>query len=322
MPNTINHPHQEVMESPLFVVGPLRSGSTLLRLLLDHHSEVHLFGEFEGAVCEARGNEWPPLSSYHRFVRTDRQTGALNLNVDPALAYGQLVRDFLRQIHLRNPRIIVGASVHSRIDLLPRIWPKARFINLVRDPRDVARSCIGMGWAGNTYEGAYFWEKVERHRKILNAQVPESQRIDIRYEDLVCEPEATLRKICDFLGIGYQAQMLQIERDTSYGFPSARYANQWKRRMADRDVRWVELRLGKQIDELGYTRVVDTQPPLTISERLYIKVQNRLFKAKFHIRRWGLGLWLQQLLARRFRLSAWSDRIREKTNVIDTRYLK
>lgn len=315
-------PYQEALESPVFIVGPLRSGSTLLRLLLDNHQDTNVFGEFEGAVSQARGNQWPTMPRYWHFVNSDRQTRAMNLEIDQRLEYTALVRDFLRQLHQRKPCRLIGASVHSRIDLLPKIWPRARYINLLRDPRDVAKSCIGMGWAGNTYEGAYFWEKVERHRDVLNAQVPESQRLDVRYEDLVSEPQATLRRICDFLDIAFDPQMLGIAGHTSYSCPSAKYANQWSRNMSERDIRWVELRLGSQIEAAGYARYKPAQSPLSLGERIYIFVQNRIYKTRYQIKKWGFGLWVQQFLARKLRIQGWQDRVREKTNIIDIQFLK
>jgi hypothetical protein len=52
--------------------------------------------------------------------------------------------------------------VHRHYDRLLRLWPEARFIHLVRDPRDVASSCIGMGWAGNVWTGVTRWIEAER----------------------------------------------------------------------------------------------------------------------------------------------------------------
>lgn len=315
-------PHQEALERPVFIVGPLRSGSTLLRLLMDQHPDTNVFGEFEGAVSQAHGDQWPTMPSYWHFVNSDRQTRALDLEIDQSLDYPALVRDFLRQLHQRKPRRLIGASVHSRIDLLPKIWPKARYINLMRDPRDVAKSCIGMGWAGNTYEGAYFWQKVERHRAALNAQVPGSQRLEVRYEDLVSNPEATLSRICDFLEINFDPKMLEIEGHTSYSCPSAKYANQWQGKMSERDIRWVELRLGGQIEAAGYVRHKPAHSSLSLGERIYIFVQNRVYKARYQIKKWGFGLWAQYILARKLRIQGWQDRAREKTNAIDIQYLK
>jgi hypothetical protein len=57
-----------ILDSPVFVVGPLRSGTTLLRLLLDHHPEINMFGEFEGAVSQAVGDDWPDLDQLSELL--------------------------------------------------------------------------------------------------------------------------------------------------------------------------------------------------------------------------------------------------------------
>ncbi|QKX16593.1 sulfotransferase [Microbulbifer sp. YPW1] len=314
--------HEDPVTSPVFVVGPLRSGSTLLRLLLDHHPEIRIFGEFEGAVSQANGNQWPLLSDYKRFIATDRQTLALGLEFKAELDYVELIRDFLNQIHRRNPRRVIGATVHSRIDLLPAIWPDARFISLNRDPRDVANSCIGMGWAGNTYEGAYFWEKVEQHRTILRSRVKAEQILEVSYEKLVSSPSEVLKDICAFLGVNFDPAMVQIEKDTSYSFPSEKYANRWRTKMSSRDVRWVELRLGSLIPRAGFEVTSYSHQPLSPWEKFYIPLQNRIYKTHFKIRKWGFFLWLEQLVARKLNATRWEGKTILKTNAIDAEALK
>src|SRR6185369_10561789 len=82
--------------------------------------------------------------------------------VDRSLSYPQLIDSFLQQQRARSNKPLVGATVHRHFDRLLRIWPVARFVHLVRDGRDVARSVIEMGWAGNLWTGCDRWIDAEQ----------------------------------------------------------------------------------------------------------------------------------------------------------------
>ncbi|WP_299597909.1 sulfotransferase [uncultured Microbulbifer sp.] len=310
------------LDSPVFVIGPLRSGSTLLRLLLDHHPNIHMFGEFEGAVSQARGDQWPDLEDYWRFVKTDRQTGAMHLQINHALDYPALIEDFLRQLYLRNPQPVIGASIHSRVDLLPRLWPNARYIHLYRDPRDVARSCIGMGWVGNVYEGAKIWCEFERRRELLRSREQPGKAIGVSYEKLVENPVKELSRLCEFLSQPFEAGMLQLERDTTYSCPSKKYAEQWKSKLSKREIRWIELQAAEQMLVQGYQPVVENSDPLTLKEKIAIKIQNRVYRVSYNIKKWGFILWIQHVLSRRTGVRQWIEYVKHKTNTIDRSLLK
>lgn len=308
--------------SPVFIVGPLRSGSTLLRLLLDHHSNIHIFGEFEGAVSQADGDRWPEMGRYREFVRSDRQTRALDLNVDPQLDYEALVRDFMRQLKERTNKEVIGASVHSRIDLIPRLWPDARFIHILRDPRDVARSAIGMGWVGNVHEGTSYWLDVERRWDLLCEQVPASQRIDVRYEELVAAPVKHLTDICRFLGQDYEEGMLHIEGDTTYANPDPAYSYQWRKKLSAKEVVWVEYQCKEKLLERGYELSGNFLAAPNSFQIAAIKLQSRVYRAVFNIKRWGLWLWLQHILAKRIGGGAWKQRVDQRISAIAEKHLK
>lgn len=289
----------ETLNHPFFVVGPVRSGTTLLRLLIDHHPEVSCFGEFEGAVSQANGDEWPDLDDYYRFIAMDRQTQAYAFSVNRRLGYEALVHSFLRQQLERYPNPLIGASVHSRMDLLPRLWPQAKFIHLLRDPRDVARSCIRMGWVGNVYEGAQYWVDAERRWDRLARQVGEEQCMTIRYEELVVDPEQELARVCQFLGLDYSASMLKIESDTTYSRPNNKYANQWKKELSAKEVEWVEARCGDLMTARGYQATQGGAKDLSPLRKMALKLQSRWYRAGFGIKRHGFKNWLLYVLSKR-----------------------
>jgi len=106
-----------VTERPVFIVGPLRSGTTLLRLMLENHPKTNFFGEFEGAVSQAKGNAFPDINEYHQFIASDRMMQDSNFTVDEKLNYTELVKYFLQQKHIEKPSDVIGGCIHSRFDL-------------------------------------------------------------------------------------------------------------------------------------------------------------------------------------------------------------
>ena len=111
----------EYVRSPIFLVGAERSGTTLLRAILDHHSEISWINEFGYAVDWVPQTGWPNLQCYHQRLAENRIFLDSCLSIDPDLGYVELVNDFLIQWQQRAGKSIVGAKVHHQFDKLLRI---------------------------------------------------------------------------------------------------------------------------------------------------------------------------------------------------------
>jgi len=192
-------------------------------LILDHHPQI-AFSDFYFTV-EMLPEEggWPDLDAYYAYLETDRIFQATGLTVDRGLEYPHLADSFLRQWQHRSGKPIVGGKIRCQFDRLLRIWPDAKFIHLLRDGRDAARSLIEMGWVGNMYTAGEFWLKAEREWDKLCQLVPSERRTELRYEDLVSDPVPTLTRVCEFVGVPYDPAMLSYPEDTTYGPPSTSY---------------------------------------------------------------------------------------------------
>ena len=119
------------------------------------------------------------------------------------------MNDFLRQKRVSSGgKPHVGATVHRNFDRLRFLWPDAQYIHLIRDPRDVARSVLQKGWAGNIYQASEFWIQAENCWDSLVTQLSSDQAIQIHYEDLVRRNEVVLTEICRFVGVDYSQKML------------------------------------------------------------------------------------------------------------------
>jgi hypothetical protein len=237
---------------PFFLVACERSGTTMTSLMLSHHRDLE-FNDFYFTVdMIPEEGGWPDLDAYHSYLETDWIFQASGLTVDPSLDYPQLVNSFLHQKMVESGKPIVGGKIRQHYHRLLRVWPDARFIHLLRDGRDVARSIIGMGWAGNMFTGGEYWLEAERNWDRLCTLVPEDRRFEIRYEDLVSIPERTLKGVCEFLRVPFDPAMLEYPKDSTYDSPSRELAGQWHRKLSREEVRTAESLMGDMLMKRGY----------------------------------------------------------------------
>jgi hypothetical protein len=242
----------KIVKAPTFLVASMRSGTTLLRLMLDHHPELAFFHEFHYSVEALPSDGWPNMRDYLDFLMDHRIFLDSRLAIDTTLDYPALMNSFLIQKQERDGKTHVGATVHLHFDRLSRIWPDARFIHLVRDGRDVGRSRMDLGWAGNIYTGVQSWIDAERLWDRVKGMVPEDRRIEVRYEHLIREPIAQLERICDFLGLDYDPAMLGYHRHTTYQTPDIGLIDQWRTKLSRNEIRLAESRIGELLVDRGY----------------------------------------------------------------------
>lgn len=296
----------------------------MLRLMLDSHPRIAWLNEFEYAVDRISENgAYPDVASYIEFLETVRSFQQNKFEIDPSLTYSELVNGFLEQKSRRaGGAEIVGATVHRRFDLLRHIWPDARFIHIVRDPRDVARSVVNMGWFGNVWKGIEFWIEAERRWERFGAILPEDRFIEVRYESLIADSERELRRICAFLGVEFDRMMYDYARRTTYDLPDPTLARQWQEKMSDRDIGLVEERVGDMLTTRGYQQAGVPRIRTTPLLRIRLRLHSRAARTLFRLRRYGFGIVAGGYIASRMGLNAWRKRILHEANAIDAAYLK
>lgn len=314
----------DLIQSALFLVGCERSGTTLFRLMLDHHPQIAFFFEFEYAVSEMpRNGGFPDLQAYYDFLERNRIFRTARVEIDRTLDYPHLIDSFLRQKRIRDGnKPVVGATVHYAFDRLPRIWPDARFIHLLRDGRDVARSIIGMGWASNMYTAARWWRDAEETWSALDRQIPAERKLTVRYEDLVTRTQEELERVCEFIGVPYDPAMLDYSKTSTYEKPNTASLRQWKVKATPHEIQLAEAGIGQLLEARGYE--LSGLPPLTITplREAWLNLHDRLGRFRFGVRRYGLRLVLAERVARWLRLSSWHKKIARRVDEIDEKYIK
>ena len=308
--------------APVFLVGATRSGTTLLRLMLDHHPQISHFGEFEYAVHQITDAGLPDLADYYRYLELDRMYRVRHWDVDHSLDYVHLIRSFLQQAIDRSGKPLGGATVHSKFDELPRIWPNARYIHIVRDPRDVSRSCIGMGWVGNVYYGTEYWLEPIRRWNRLAGQLAPDRQMNVRYEDLICNTESELVRICEFIGTDYDNAMLDYADNSTYGLPEPSLTEQWRRKLSPQQIQQVESVCHVEMKRFGYEPASDSFAKPSGLAALRLSCEHRARRIQRNVKVYGLTRYFTWQLAKRFPHCELKRRIIHAKNAFDQENLR
>ncbi|BFM08595.1 sulfotransferase family protein [Halioxenophilus aromaticivorans] len=307
-----------------FIVGSVRTGSTMLRLMLGHHPEIARCDEMEYLLPGIEMmEEGRPIQAFRDFLEYDRIFQLYDYTIPQAGTYQALSEDIFRQLSEADGRRILGGTIHNDFALLAKVWPNCKYIFLDRDPRDVARSVINMGWAGTAWHGAEFWQRAKLNWQELSTRVPESQRLELRFEDLVAEPEALLGKVCKFLGVDYTPEMLGIDSDTTYRPPSKSEAASWEKKSKPREIAEVETRVGKSlIVESGYQ--VSDYPAIDTGglAMLQLALRNKYGRSRHQWQQIGFKWWLLRIIANKTGSQALHRYIAPTINAKENEHLK
>lgn len=191
---------RRLVQSPVFIMCPVRSGSTLLRMMLDTHPDIHA-----PHVLHLR---W--LQVNHAKPYAELATQELGLEHDELehLLWDRLLH---RELVRSGKHIIVDKTPSNSViaDRLRSCWPDARFVILLRHPASVFASLMDTRpdreRAATIREALAYLEPVEEARKNLPGLV-------VRYEDLTAEPERVTRELCAHLDVSWDRRMQDYGR--------------------------------------------------------------------------------------------------------------
>lgn len=293
--------------APFFIVGSGRSGSTLLRMMLASHSRLTIppetwylipllrqfsidrpldANEIESAISTMTGHyRWPDMKLDAQDFR--RETARLS---NPYLR--DLVEIVYRTHVQAEGKARWGDKTPVYIEILPqlaRMYPDSKFIHLVRDGRDVAKSFQATDWLGRwLHENTREWTRaLGCHWRWVGSDLRDRILL-IRYEDLVLETERTLRRICGFIGEEFEPQMLSWDLKVDEQVPArergihaklklkpdAESVARWVREMSAREMFVSEAFMGCDLARLGYERRYRSSfwRPAFVLTRLYCRM--------------------------------------------------
>jgi len=150
-------------------------------------------------------------------------------------------------------------------DLLA-LCPDSKFIHIVRDGRAIAASVLPLDWGPNDIlSAAKWWVDESAHGFAAELRFPD-RVIRVRYEDLVSDPETTLGKLCEFVGLRFSDKLVEgkglaIGQYTKNqhalvgSAPDSRRISAWRSKLSNREVEIFEHHAGDMLKILGYERV-------------------------------------------------------------------
>ncbi len=210
---------------PIFIVGSARSGTTMLRLMLDSHPRISCGEEthFLQTLEPITGRHWRLVERYG-FPQTywDRRLAAF---------YGDAMRDYAE----RRGKQRWADKDPSNTLLLPfveRLYPDAQYVHLVRDGHDVVASHRDRwGYRSGARAARGAWKRYVQAARTFGAGLPVDRFHELRYERLVAEPEAELRTLLAFLGEAWDPAVLAFDQAQHDG--TERYAGFTAQRRAE-----------------------------------------------------------------------------------------
>ena len=312
---------QSTGEDPVFVCGALRSGTTLLRLMIDAHPQLSNPGEMDFLFePPLDGDGVPDMARYAHELSFNRVFKKCGLKLAEGLSHAEQVRAFVEQLAVPGKKLSI--NIHRHFDRVPAIFPGAKFVHLLRDPRDVAKSSIGMGWAGNVYCGVDHWIDSEKSFETLETRIGADRVFTLKNEDLIRGPQESLARLCAFLGVAYDSRMLDYPAHTTYSLPDPKLVEQWRANQSDREIALVEGKLGSMLTARGYapSGVAPVSPGAMA--RIGLRQGNRLGRLKFSADRYGLILTVAQILSRRLPFDAARSWVRRKVAEREAQFLK
>jgi hypothetical protein len=287
-----------------FVVGVPRSGTTLLRLMLDAHPELAIPPEtaflprvirrWHELEADGAGDDerlaacLELITSHPRWAALEIERGALQAHL--ASLRSPTVGDVARSVHVvsaaqrgkprwgdKTPRYL------KHMFRLKQALPEARFVHVIRDGRDIAVSLAQVSWGpDDEVAAARQWSRWIRRARRLAIELPPGAYTEVRYEELVSDPDRALRRVAEAMELPWDAAMLAhhegggerlapvirdssdraggpitaAERARAHGraaqAPDPDRIGRWRERMTDGAVERFEGIAGDLLAELGY----------------------------------------------------------------------
>ena len=262
-----------------FIVGSARSGTTLLRMMLNAHPEVAVPPESRFVVelyssDEVRVDDFlSRLGSHRRWISWDTPIEDVRAQLAgvSTVAYPEAIEAaFMAFAQSRNKKRYGDKTPRyiEHLPLLARLWPNAKFVHLVRDGREVALSYADVPFGPNTVaKAAALWrERVTLGMKQGRPLGPE-RYAELRYERLLENPREEVEGLCTFLDLDFDPAMLDYsEYARSEVLDRARLYNpnvtrsitktrSWDEQMPRSQVEVFEAIAGDTLAELGYERL-------------------------------------------------------------------
>ncbi|WP_338851895.1 sulfotransferase [Alteromonas macleodii] len=254
------------VNSPIFLVGTQRSGTTLLTRILSAHKDIFIQNEL-------------PLQTIF-LENASREEIVENIDKHFQFRYNENIDSFLEN----NSKIAWGLKdpqLTEHLDALEQFIPDSKFIIIVRDGRGVVNSYIENRWGlgTNAFTGALRWNK-EVELQVKFAEKHPKSCLIVRFEDLIEDQEKQLKNICDHLGIAFDKGMLSYHKEKmSYvpnkqnintnKAPNKALATQWQNKLSKKEIGIINNYAANMLNKFGYIQTQNGQELSQLSKFYY-----------------------------------------------------
>lgn len=316
---------------PFFLVGNPRSGTKMLRELLNRSPDIwisdiesHFIPHF--TRTQGRFGDLRERGAFDRLVAALEGTRAFwywrtrGIQLDADLWWSRCrTRDWpgvlealfhcVHEQEIPNPpqpweAILWGDKTPvymAEIPLLARLFPQARFVHLLRDPRDCALS-TAKAWGNSPLRTAQEWADRVRACRAAGAALGPSRYLELRYEDLTSDVRGHLGRIFDFLGLPTPADAGSFLRvPENYGDARGRTevvadnTRKWQQEMPLAQRRRIEAITADLLADLGYPREFPELSVRRLSPVAYTAYRGRDALRQLAFRARAEGGWLRGL---------------------------
>jgi hypothetical protein len=312
---------------PLFIGACPRSGTTLLRGLLNNHPDLAIppetnvlipvwkkrarYGDLSVPENKLRLAEWIYDSRGQGGMRLRR---ARFFTRDQAIERVMAAPPTLGSVYATVFEMFAEAKGKSRwgdkrpryagmLDMIFALFPNAQFVNLVRDPRGAAASQAPLGWDDEDKalpSAICTWEWSVRRVDWYAPRLRPDQLLDIRFEDMVSDPEGILARICAFAKLRHEPDVIQhmIEAPRRGVYNEGWHdrlaepittdpIDHWKERLQPHEAALVEHVAARHFRRFGYVRDPDLAADPCPGDLEKVKQQHTRRKKKWRRYRFG-----------------------------------
>jgi hypothetical protein len=292
-------------EAPLIVLGVRRSGTTLLRVILDRSPSIAIPDESYFVPQLAERHRGPidadafadDLSRIGTLSDWDVDLREVRARLRDGMTPGDAIAVVFETYAAGRGKPRWGDKTPMYMQYLPqidRLFPEAVYLHLIRDGRDAATSFLAMPggivtetWAHPSTPAGFAcqWRTEVEAARALGSRVGASRYREVRYEALVADPKQQVEAICEFAGLHYEDGMLGYAGDPSVERkphqqrlrqPPTPGVRDWRRELSTSDAMAFEDVAGRLLAELGY--------PLSTGESHAPSLQARTRLASYRVR--------------------------------------
>jgi len=279
---------------PIFILGCPRSGTTLMALLLRCSTygvpaESHFIPKYYRRLgCYGDLSQRKAFLRLFRDILGERSVQQWHLDIDPEAIFARLsvhsYRAIIDQICLnrsqRHGNLSWGDKTPDyllHLEILYALFPRSRYIYIVRDGRDVALSLMGRAWGpNNMMSAADYWRRCNARSPVLEHLTQEGQLHFLQYETLLRDPLRTLGAVYEFLEQPQDPATLRALVQDIQG----NNCDKWRRAMSPRQIAVFERVAGETLERFGY-ETTHAEQPLGRLERPLYHLHDLLHRGEF-----------------------------------------